>query len=350
MNWWAAALLSLSTTVLLILALRPFAKAVGLVDRPGGRKAHIGEVPVIGGLAMYLGFVLGLALVPALWGQLLGLPLAAGLLVLIGVLDDRFSLPTATRFLAQIVAVLIMIYGADLIMRDIGNPLWIGTISTGPLAVLLTILMTLTVVNAFNMIDGIDGLAGSIALMALIGIAVFANGTTTAVVAVLAAACVVAYLIFNLPISLNRRVHSFMGDAGSTMLGFFIVWLTISICQGSERLISPVVGLWLVALPLFDLFTCFVRRALRGRSPLRGGRDHIHHTLKRGGFRPPEILLILLVLNGIYVLIGIAGNALGVHESLLFLIWSVVGMSQYAIVKKICTIRRAHSRRHPARA
>ena len=350
MSWWAAAVLSLSTTVLLILALRPFAKAVGLVDRPGGRKAHIGEVPVIGGLAMFSGFVLGIALVPSLPGQMVGLPIAAALLVLIGVLDDRFSLPTATRLLAQVVAVLIMIYGAGLIMRDIGNPLWIGTIGTGPLAVPLTVLMTLTVVNAFNTIDGIDGLAGSIALIALLGIAVLANGSPTAIIAALAASCVIGYLIFNLPISLNRRVHSFMGDAGSTMLGFVIVWLTISICQGNERLISPVVGLWLVALPLFDLFTCVVRRALRGRSPMIGGRDHIHHTLKRGGFSGPEILLVLLLLNGSYVLIGMAGHLLSVHESLLFLLWAIVGMSQYAIVKKICTIRRAHARRHFARA
>jgi UDP-GlcNAc:undecaprenyl-phosphate GlcNAc-1-phosphate transferase len=235
-------------------------------------------------------------------------------------------------------------------MGDIGNPLWIGTIGTGPLAVPLTILMTVTVVNAFNLIDGVDGLAGSIALIALLAIAVLASGSSTSVVAGLLATCVAAYLVFNLPISLNRRVHCFMGDAGSTMLGFVIVWLTIGICQGNERLISPVIGLWLVALPLFDLFTCIVRRVARGRSPFRGGRDHIHHTLKRGGFSGPEILLTLLMLNGSYVLIGVAGHVLSVHESLLFLLWSIAGMSQYTIVKKICTIRRAHSRRRFARA
>lgn len=344
MNEWGAAVLTLSTTVLLILALHPFARAVGLVDRPGGRKSHVGDVPVVGGLAMYIGVALGVNLVPWLREASALLLAAAGILVLVGVLDDRFGLPSATRLLAQVVAVLIMIFGAGLVMRDIGDPLWIGRIGTGELAVPLTVLMAMTVINAFNMIDGTDGLAGSMALVALVGLAVLASGTSIAKLALLAAASVLGYLAFNLPLSINRGVRTFMGDGGSTMLGAVVVWLTISICQGPDRLISPVVGLWLVALPIFDLFTCFVRRALRRKSPLLGGRDHIHHTLKRGGLGDAGILLSLVILQGIYASIGVIGALVSAHESLLFLLWAVVGLSQYTIVKRICLVRRAFGR------
>lgn len=348
MDWIVPTSIALIATVLSMLALRPVAKAVGLVDKPGGRKFHKQDVPVIGGLAMYLGLALGCAMVPVLPDEYSLLPLAAGLLVAIGVIDDRFGLPTATRLLTQVLAVLIMIYGAGLVMRDIGNPLWIGTIGLGPLAVFLTIVMSLTVINSFNLIDGMDGLAGCMVLIALLGVSFVSQPGPASGIAAMVGACVLAYLFFNLPMRLNRRIRSFMGDAGSIMLGFVVVWITISICQGPDRYISPVVGLWFAALPLFDLLTCFVRRAIKRKSPLRGGRDHIHHTLRRGGFRDAEILVLLSGLAALYATVGVIGHYVGVHESLLFAIWSVAGLSQYAIVRKICAVRRASSRRQPA--
>lgn len=345
MAWFVPTVIAFIATVLFMIVLRPVARAIQLVDKPGGRKAHQGAVPVIGGIAMYVGFLLGFLLSSDVPDAYRFLPIAISILVVVGVLDDRFSLTTGSRFLAQILAVLIMVYGGGLIMRDIGNPLGIGMIGLGPLALFLTVVITLSVINAFNLIDGVDGLAGGMVLAGLIGIAVVSMPHVAAKLAIVIGGCVAGYLLFNLPMPFNKRLRSFMGDAGSTMLGFIIVWLTISICQGNDRVISPVVGLWFAALPLFDLFTCFVRRALKGKSPLRGGRDHIHHTLRRGGLSSTEILVVLTSLNSLYVMIGVLGHFSSLHETLLWVIWAIVGLSQYTIIRKVCVFRRAMLRK-----
>ncbi|MBT8444147.1 MAG: undecaprenyl/decaprenyl-phosphate alpha-N-acetylglucosaminyl 1-phosphate transferase [Gammaproteobacteria bacterium] len=328
-------------TVLLILALRPFALAVGLVDRPGGRKKHVGVVPVTGGIAMYFGAVFGLSMLDGPLSSHSMFLLAGGLLALVGVIDDRFHLTATIKLIAQLAAVLIMVFGADLIMRDIGDPLWVGRISLGPMALIVSALIYVTVINAYNFIDGLDGLAGCMALIALLAIAYVAGlwTTTGAFVAVLAAV-VVGYLIFNLPIGRHRPFRTFMGDTGSTFLGFSIAWATVSVCQGDARVISPVYGLWFAALPLYDLLTCVVRRSLKGRSPFDPGRDHFHHVLRDADMSARKVAAVLVALQLFYALIAITAHNIGVADPLMFAAWAVLGLSQYAIVRGIADLYR----------
>src|SRR5687767_9683789 len=150
--------LPLLVTVLFMFALRPVAREIGLIDRPGGRKMHIGEVPVIGGLAMMGGLLVG-----SLYGyqSVQGFPFflaALLLLVVIGALDDRYDLPASVRLLAQISASLLMVGGADVYARDLGlSPF---DFQLDWFSVPFTILVVLTAINAFNMFDGSDGVAG----------------------------------------------------------------------------------------------------------------------------------------------------------------------------------------------
>ena len=142
-----------------------------------------------------------------------------------------------------------------------------------------------------------------------------------------------------------------MGDAGSTLLGFSIVWVTLGISQGSDRLISPVHCLWFASIPIYDLFTCFVRRMLKGRSPFTPGRDHFHHTLQRGGFGVRSSLGVLGVLQAGYAIIGIAGHQAGVPDVVMFSAWSVLGLSQRFVIKQLARHHRAYRlRRSRSRA
>src|SRR6056297_2072565 len=162
-----AALIAFLVTALFILALRPVAYSIGLVDRPGGRKGHRGIVPVIGGICMYLGIV---AVAPLLTQPIDGqgaFIVAGGLLVLVGALDDGFDIPPAVRLVAQATAALIVCLGAGLVAENIGNILFFGDIKLGVLALPFTVLVIIAVINAFNMMDGLDGLAGGIGLAAL---------------------------------------------------------------------------------------------------------------------------------------------------------------------------------------
>ena len=320
-------------------ALRPVAKSVRLIDRPGGRKSHVGIVPVIGGLAMFGGLFAGLSLGDELT-TLPSLFVATTLLVGIGVIDDKYPVPAGVRMLIQLAAILIMAYGAGLSLQVLGNPFGIGVVNLGPATLIMTILVTLTVVNAYNLIDGVDGLAGSLALIALSSLALVGGiGVPSTTIALTVFAAILGFLIFNFPTPWNRRVRAFMGDAGSTFLGFMIVWVTLGISQGPAAAISPVYCLWFAAVPIFDLFTCVARRTLARKSPFKPGRDHFHHTLKRGGMGVRLVLATLTGLQLIYAGIGLAGYYLGVPEPLMFLAWIILAGTQRSL---ICLLRKQH--------
>jgi UDP-GlcNAc:undecaprenyl-phosphate GlcNAc-1-phosphate transferase len=334
--------IAFAVTVVLMFALRPVATALRLVDRPGGRKSHTGEIPVIGGIAMFLGVFAGLSIFGESAYAIGSLLIASSLLVAVGVIDDRYHLPSAVRIIAQIAVVLLMVYGAGLALRQIGDPLGVGEIGLGPLTLILTCCVTLTMINAYNLIDGVDGLAGTLSLIALAAISVVGGvGSASTTISLIVSAAVVGYLLFNFPAGFNQSLRSFMGDAGSTFLGFTIVWITLGITQGPERIISPVHCLWFAAIPIFDTFTCFVRRIAAGKSPFKPGRDHFHHTLKNGGMTSRQVLAVLTLLQAAYAVAGLIGYFTAVPDVVMFAAWSALGLTQRFVIKYAATHHRA---------
>lgn len=331
-----ASAVAFAITIAFMMALRPFAKSTGLVDRPGGRKFHVGDVPIIGGLAMFLGVLAGLVVIGIVDKNSVGMVFSFFLLVLIGAIDDKYSVPAIVRVLVQVAAVLIMVSGTGFQLASIGDPFGSGEILLGPFALFGTLLVAITVINAYNLVDGVDGLAGILALVALIAVSLVGGfGVLSTVVALIVAASVVGFLLFNFPIIANRPVRAFMGDAGSTLLGFTIFWATLGVSQGTNAIISPVAGLWFAAIPVFDCLTCFVRRISAGKSPFRPGRDHFHHTLKRGGFGVRQKLAILGGLQVAYAAFAVAAHLVGVADVILFASWCVVGLTQHRVIRAI---------------
>ena len=256
---------TLLITVLFILALRPVAMAIGLVDTPGGRKTHEKSTPVVGGIAMYLGLLFGglsLGILPSISWLLLG----SSLLIVIGVIDDRFNLSPTVRLIAQTWVALMMIFLANLQITSLGSPLFFDW-ALGVFSVPFTILVTLTMINAFNVLDGIDGLSGGVTFIVLGFMAFLSIDSITLNLTLLLMATIFGFLLCNIPSNINRKAKCFMGDAGSTFLGFAIIWLGISLSQGESPSMSPVTGLWLVAIPIFDFTGSVLRRILSGKSP-----------------------------------------------------------------------------------
>ncbi len=346
-----AVIVAFSVTTAFMFALRPLAHSAGLVDRPGGRKFHVGEVPIIGGVAMFAGIFAGLSLIPGSISLVVPLLLASFLLVVIGVLDDKFALSASVRIAIQIAAVLIMYYGSGFRLTDIGDPFGTGVIGLGPFSLIFTTVVSLTVINAYNLIDGADGLAGSLALVALLAIsAVGGYADPSTAVALTVAAVVVGFLLFNFPVTWNRPVRAFMGDAGSTFLGFTILWITLGASQGADRLVSPVICLWFASVPIYDLLTCFARRAVAGKSPFKPGRDHFHHLLNRGSSHVRRTIVVLTALQFFYAGIGLAGHFAAVPDWLMFAGWSVLGLTQRPIIRKTAAYKRwLRWRRRPRR-
>ena len=329
-----AALTTLVSTLALLAILRPLATYLRLTDQPGGRKDHVGEIPLVGGIAMFLGMVAGMSVVagtePSTWYLLL----AGTLLVIAGALDDRQGLHYVIRLAAQVAATLIMVFGAGLIIADLGSPFGMGIIHLGPVAVVGTLLVTMTVINGFNFIDGVDGLAGSIALVALCAVALAGGAAATTPLALVAMAAIIGFLVFNFPHDGENRLRTFMGDAGSTLLGLVVVWLTIAISQGDARQISPVVGLWFALVPIADFLTCFVRRIAQGRSPFSAGRDHFHHLLLLAGLTARQVVGLLTGAATVYAGIGLLGAAIGAPDWLMFSVWITLLVTQYRIVRR----------------
>jgi UDP-GlcNAc:undecaprenyl-phosphate GlcNAc-1-phosphate transferase len=303
----AAALAALAITIAAMFALRPIAWVVDLVDRPGGHKTHRGEVPVVGGLAMLLGLVLGLAVSSSVIGSLSQYIVSVVLLVVVGSLDDRFDLPPAARLAAQFAAVLPMFFGAGVHIVSFGDLFGLGAIRTGSASLLATAFVTLAAINAFNMLDGLDGLAGGVAAISLGWLLYLSSGSASPIETTLTAvllACVVGFLFFNVPIRANRRVRCFMGDAGSTLLGFSLAWLCISLSQAPVGRVAPITMVWIVGVPATDVIWTTIRRLARRQSPLRADNEHLHHSLRKAGIGVRGVFGMMVVAAALFGLIG----------------------------------------------
>lgn len=327
----AGALLTLLVTVVLVLALRPIALEIGLADEPGGRKKHAERVPVVGGVAMMLGIAFGAALIvlPDVWLPML---LGAWLLVVVGVVDDRFDLPPSVRLLAQAVAAMVAVFAAGTVVQSLGEPLFFP-LSLGFLGPPFTLLLIMTVVNGFNLIDGIDGLAGGVALVSLAALGLLAASTEMLGAIGLLATAVAGFLAFNLPLRRTRPVRVFMGDAGSTALGFLIACICIALSQGPGAAFAPVTGLWLVAVPLYELLAAVWRRVRDGESPWAPDDRHLHHALLARGISPRRTLVFMLLLGAGLAGVGLVGHWIGAPEALSLAGW-IAGAVCYAHVTR----------------
>ncbi len=322
MSHWipAPALLSAVATAVAMLLLRPAAGHIGLLDRPSGlegHKRHSGAIPVVGGLAMLCGLLAAVIATPGGAFDARVFLVAAAILVVVGALDDAFTLSLRLRLLAQSSAALWMysVATAGVRVTTLGDLFGTGASDFSAVAPAATVVVVVAGVNAFNMLDGLDGLAGGVALVALMLLlgalpAPLCPAFTQVVLALIGGLS--AFLLFNAPFGLNRRFRSFMGDAGSTLLGFSLATVMISASQGKAALATPITMAWLVLVPSTDLVWSVLRRLARGRSPMQPDNQHLHHTLMAAGLsaRATCVALVLTALVG-----GLAGLALEHHHA-----------------------------------
>lgn len=309
------------TAFVVVKMLKPIAYLVNLVDKPGGRKDHDGVIPLIGGLAIYTSVCITTFLFieqPIFIRLFL---LAGGLIVFMGMVDDRYQLSARFRLAGQFLIACIFVYGLDVHIESFGDLLGIGELNPGWLGYPLAVLSLMGVVNAMNMLDGMDGLVGSIAMVSFIGlIGLFgaAGHTTFQYLCLAFTGAIAAFLIFNLwgsPTKNFRKV--FMGDAGSMFLGLSLGVLLIEGSQQPTAAFSPVTALWFVLLPMTDMFTIMYRRIKRGRSPMAPDRTHIHHIIIRAGFSRTQALYIMLIIQSAFVMLGVCSQKFG-NESIGF--------------------------------
>ncbi len=311
--------------------------AVELVDKPGGRKTHRGEIPVVGGLAMFVGCIFGVGLLPASQFVSASLLSAAALVVIVGLLDDRFEVSPLARLAAHLIAALVVIgTSGDLAITTLGRPFTDELVQFSSIGgVLFTCVAIVGAINAFNMLDGMDGLAGTMAfnaLLALTCLAALIDDQIVGSVSIVLCGAVAAFLIFNIPAKYNRRFRCFMGDAGSTLLGFMLACLCISASQGEGRGIAPTTTLWIVAIPLYELLWTTMRRILRGASPFQPDRAHFHHKLLDAGFGVRGAFFVLICIGMLLSMVAIAIHYFEVPDNLSFAMWLLSGLGMVVLM------------------
>ena len=312
---------------LLILMLRRPAERWGLVDRPGGRKRHSAPVPLTGGIAITAGLVLALAFSFSAFPQYSPFFTGVMLLALVGLLDDLGEISPGSKLLLQVIAVVLMTSWGENFLVNLGDLFGTNPINTRHWAIPLTVLAALAVVNSINMLDGLDGLAGSLVIGIVLVLTAYAwtiGDANAAKVLVVLAGAMAGFLFFNLPWPLRGRHRTFMGDAGSMVLGYAVAWFTVALSQRPGAAVPPPVMLWVLGIVLMDVFTVTVRRLARRRSPMAADRDHIHHMLLRRGFSAWQTLGLLVGANLLMAAIGSAMWRAGVADRWIF--WSYLAV------------------------
>ena len=291
----------------------------GAIDVPkDGRRMHDHPIPRMGGLAIFFGFILSILLFLPLSKQLRGMLLGAVIIVVLGIFDDKYALPAMPKFCVQIVAALIAVMMGNriYIISNINifsdQPYW----NLGWLSIPISVLWIVGITNAVNLIDGLDGLACGVSTISSLTLFVIALVVAEPDVAILTAALAGACLGF-LPYNMNPA-KIFMGDTGSTFLGFVLATVSIQGLFKFYTVISFAAPFLMLGLPIFDTGFAIVRRLAKGQSPMTPDRGHIHHRLIDMGFSQKQAVATLYIISAILGLSAVVLTTSGVFRAMIF--------------------------------
>lgn len=332
---WTTFLVATLLSMFLSLALKPVARRTGWVDKPNFRKAHKGEIPLIGGWSILAVALLLQLSAPAPYRAPLGYWVGGILLFVVAMVDDRSPIRARYRVMVQLGAALAGVLLGGKILPSLGDLLGLGSVSAWWIMFPVTIIGTVAVINAVNFTDGADGLCGGLGFislfwfMASLMIAAWhaqhdglVGARYAASMVPLAAALLgglAGFLWFNLRSPFRRKAAVFLGDSGSMLLGFTLAWFAIHVTSAyGQASVKPVVCLWVLAVPLADSASCIVRRILAGVTPMTPDMKHLHHLVQRRGCTPGQAVFVIHVAAFCCGLIGVAGWALGIPEPALF--------------------------------
>ncbi len=316
-------LISFFSTIIFIKLCYKLAISVDLVDRPNWRKNHTGKIPVIGGLAIVFGFLLGCLISPRALSEWRPFFFCIIPLIVIGVLDDHGDISVFKRIIAQVFTCAIMVYYGQIYLTNFGDILGLGfPITFFGFEPIVTVICVVGIINAFNLIDGIDGLCGILSINAFISIITIltlksANASISLILYFFSAT--LSYLIFNLGLNKKFFPKIFLGDTGTTIIGFFISWYLIKLSSEHSYVFRPIFAVWIIAIPIMDTVAVMFRRLLKRQSPFVAGKDHIHHILMDMGLKSRQVLIILLIFSVILSSIAVYLEYNQIYESVMFI-------------------------------
>ena len=296
--------------IMMIPALISLAARRNIFDEPGDRKLHKQPVPLLGGVAVFAGTLISFLFWSSGFFEPHHLYILASLMILFiaGFIDDLQPLRPAIKLFLQVVAAAVTVLFAGVSFTGLHGLFGVHSIS-GIFPFLISLFFILVIVNAFNFIDGIDGLAASIGILASACFGFMFISLNEGVPALLSfALCgsLAAFLLFN-----ASPAKIFMGDTGTLVTGFILSLLTIQLTEVTRETASsfpvlnyrsaPVFALALLIIPFIDFIRVTTVRLLKGRSPVKADKNHIHHVLVTLGLNHAQTTLLLIFINFLFI-------------------------------------------------
>ncbi|MGL1888234.1 MAG: undecaprenyl/decaprenyl-phosphate alpha-N-acetylglucosaminyl 1-phosphate transferase [Reichenbachiella sp.] len=265
-----------------------------ILDEPDYRKVHDTDTPRLGGLAIFAGFMTGVAI----FGQMtLGIQqLLAGSLIIffVGVKDDINGVSVFKKFFVQVLAAGIVLFYGDVRITSFQGLFGVYDLDVG-ISYAFSFLVILCITNAVNLIDGINGLAGTIVIIisVVFGVYFYTNGEDNyAYVSFALSGGMLGFLRYNL-----GTAKVFMGDTGALVSGFIISVLAIHFIEINAVVSAPSISIAILFIPIFDTIRVIIIRVFNGVSPFMPDRNHIHHYLGDLGMTHTQTVLVLGGLN-----------------------------------------------------
>ena len=310
------------------------ARTKHLFDEPTERGAHTYRTPTLGGIAIFAGVLFSIVFWTPfnVFNDLQYILGAFIIIFLIGAKDDIEPISARSKLIGQIFAAGILVFKSNIMLTSLYGVMGIYDIPEWA-GILLTMFTILVTINAFNLIDGINGLAGSVgALIALFFGSWFLliDRIEFALIAFSLAGSTIAFLKYNF-----TPARIFMGDTGSLLIGTVCAILVIQFIETHKELplnpytfnAVPSVAIGILILPLFDTFRVFLTRAIRGNSPFKPDRRHIHHLLIDSGFNHTQATIILVIVNVLFIILVCYFQHLGTFNLLLLVLGLASGLT-----------------------
>jgi UDP-GlcNAc:undecaprenyl-phosphate/decaprenyl-phosphate GlcNAc-1-phosphate transferase len=289
------------SSILITPLIKKLAFLIGATDQPNQRKVHQSVMPRLGGLAIFISFIVGITIFRPVNAASSAIIIGCVIIIFTGLLDDLFELSARHKLIGQLAAACVVVFWGDLQVVFINLPFG-GQLQFGLLSIPFTILWIVGITNSINLIDGLDGLAAgvsSIALITISGIAFLQGNFYVAAVGLIVIASTLGFLIYNF-----HPAKIFMGDTGALFLGYIISVLSL---LGFKNItfISLIIPIIILAVPISDTFFAILRRIIHKKPLGAPDKQHLHHCMLRLGYTHRQTVLLIYAMSAFFGLVAV---------------------------------------------
>lgn len=293
-NIFSIVLVTFVSSLILVPLMKKVAKHIGAMDIPNARKIHKKPTPRLGGLAIFISFLIGYLFFGQITSQMIGILIGSFIIILVGIIDDIKSIKPPHKLIVQVLAATIAVIYGNIYIPDLSA---FGLyLNFGYFGYPLAVLFIVAVINTINLIDGLDGLAAGTSSIYFLTISILAlilnnsNGLDSTLCLIMLGATL-GFLVFNF-----NPASIFMGDTGSMFLGYMISIIAL-LGFKAATLTSLIVPILIIFLPVLDTGFAIIRRVLKGERISIADNEHIHHQLLKLNKSPKKTVLIMYAIN-----------------------------------------------------